>query len=58
VNRVLIELALIALAACVGLALAWAHQADFFAISFAIAAALAIGEAGLCEIDAPDDCPD
>jgi hypothetical protein len=33
VNRVLIELALIALAACVGLALAWAHQADFFAIS-------------------------
>ena len=39
------ELALISLIACVGLALAWAHEADFFAMCFATAAAIAIVEA-------------
>jgi hypothetical protein len=39
------ELALISVMACAGLALAWAHEADFFAIYFAAAAAIAIVEA-------------
>ena len=39
------DLALIAAIACFGLALAWAHEADFFAICFATAAAVAIVEA-------------
>jgi hypothetical protein len=39
------ELALISVIACFGLALAWAHEADFFAICFATAAAIAIVEA-------------
>jgi hypothetical protein len=39
------ELALIAGIACLGLALAWAHEADLFAICFATAAAIAIIEA-------------
>jgi hypothetical protein len=39
------ELALISVIAWFGLALAWAHEADFFAICFATAAAIAIVEA-------------
>jgi hypothetical protein len=39
------ELALISVIACVGFALAWAHETDFFAICFATAAAIAIVEA-------------
>jgi hypothetical protein len=39
------ELALISVIACFGLALAWAAEADFFAICFAAAAAIAILEA-------------
>jgi hypothetical protein len=39
------DLALIAAIACLGLALAWAHEADFFAICFATAGAVAIVEA-------------
>jgi hypothetical protein len=39
------ELALISVIACVGLALAWAHEADFFASCFATAAAFAVFEA-------------
>jgi hypothetical protein len=39
------ELALIVIVACFVLALAWAHDADFFAIFFAAAAAIAIVEA-------------
>ncbi len=39
------ELALIVIVACFALALAWAHDADVFAIWFAAAAALAIVEA-------------
>jgi hypothetical protein len=39
------QLASIAVIACCGLALAWSHEADFFAICFAIAAAIAIVEA-------------
>jgi hypothetical protein len=40
-----LELALISGIACLGLGLAWAHEADFFAICFAAAAAIAIVEA-------------
>jgi hypothetical protein len=39
------ELTLISLIACFCLGLAWAHEADFFAISFAAAAAIAVAEA-------------
>ena len=39
------ELVLISIIACVGLALAWSYEADFFAIFFAAAAAIAIVEA-------------
>jgi hypothetical protein len=36
------ELALSSVIACAGLALAWAHAADFFASCFATAAAFAV----------------
>jgi hypothetical protein len=39
------ELALISLIACFCLGLAWAHEADLFAIIFAAAAAVAVVEA-------------
>jgi hypothetical protein len=39
------ELILISVIACLGLGLAWFHEADFFAIFFASAAAIAIVEA-------------
>ena len=39
------ELVLISLLACLALAMAWRFDADLFAIFFAIAAAIAIGEA-------------
>jgi hypothetical protein len=35
VDRVVLELALISGIACVGLGMAWAHEANFFAIVFA-----------------------
>jgi hypothetical protein len=44
-NPRVLELALICLLACFGLGLAWAHDADFFAIFFAAAAAIAGMEA-------------
>jgi hypothetical protein len=39
------ELVLLSVLACLGLGLAWFYEADFFAIFFATAAALAIVEA-------------
>jgi hypothetical protein len=39
------ELAFIAVIACLGLGLAWAHEADFFAMFFAGATAIAAIEA-------------
>jgi hypothetical protein len=39
------ELALISLAACLGLGLAWQQEADYFAMFFAAAAAIAGVEA-------------
>jgi hypothetical protein len=39
------KLSLISLIACFCLGLAWAHEADFFAITFAAAAAIAVAEA-------------
>jgi hypothetical protein len=39
------ELSLISLIACFCLGLAWAHEADFFAIAFAVATAIAVAEA-------------
>jgi hypothetical protein len=39
------ELTLISLIACFCLGLAWAHEADFFTITFAAAAAIAAAEA-------------
>jgi hypothetical protein len=39
------ELTLISLIACFCLGLAWAHEEDFFAITFAAAAAIAVPEA-------------
>jgi hypothetical protein len=39
------ELVLISIIACLGLGLAWFNEADFFAIFFATAAAIAIVEA-------------
>jgi formate dehydrogenase assembly factor FdhD len=36
------ELALISVIACFGLALAWAHEVDLFAVCFAAAAAFAV----------------
>jgi hypothetical protein len=39
------ELAFISLAACLGLGLAWRQEADFFAMFFAAAAAIAGVEA-------------
>ena len=44
-DRVVLELAVVCLAACAGLALAWAHEADYFAMFFAIAAAISGVEA-------------
>jgi hypothetical protein len=40
-----LELTLLTTLACLGLGLAWAYEADYFAIFFAIAAALAGVEA-------------
>jgi len=39
------ELALVSGIACVGLVLAWFYQADYFALFFAAAAAIALVEA-------------
>jgi hypothetical protein len=44
-DRGVLELAVVCLAACAGLALAWAHEADFFAMFFAVAAAISGVEA-------------
>jgi hypothetical protein len=51
------ELALISIVACFALALAWAHEANLFAIYFAAAAAIAIIEAVRRFVSRrPDDC--
>jgi hypothetical protein len=44
-NPKVLELSLLTLLACLGLGLAWAHEADYFGMFFAVAAALAGVEA-------------
>jgi hypothetical protein len=44
-DRTVSQLAILGVVSCAGLALAWAHDADYFAMFFAIAAGISIGEA-------------